>query len=113
MKGEANMTETLNGTRSDLEREAEAITEFAAELPETVPTEQVAARYSADKTYHEAREQFEHGVELVTEAVGRALWGEDLSGETLDKLPEVLRVATNELCEAVEEATAVARGDAI
>ncbi len=27
MKGEGNMTETLNGTRSDLERESESITD--------------------------------------------------------------------------------------
>jgi len=103
---EARLEERRN--RSPLEREMDELTSFAAELPATVPTEEVAARYSADQAYWEAEEKFKHSVGLASEAVRRALWGEAIPAETLERLPELLRFATDDLCEAIAEATAVA-----
>jgi len=93
---------------SPVEREADALTSFAAEFGASIPPEQIAARYSALERYWKSEQDFTEALEVVSGVLGAALCGSGVSAETLGAVPDALQAAIDDLWEAVDKATAVA-----
>jgi hypothetical protein len=91
-----------------LEREAVALTNLAAECGDSIPPEQIAARYSALRSYSKAEADLKEALEVVSSVITAGLCGEGMSPETLEALPDTLQAALDDLWEAIEEATKVA-----
>ena len=91
-----------------LEREAVALTNFAAECGDSITPEQIAARYSALQSYSKAEKDFNEALEVVSNVITASLCGEGVSPETLEAVPETLQAAIDDLWEAIEAANTVA-----
>jgi len=90
-----------------LEHEAVALTNFAAECGDSIPPEQIAARYSALQRYSKAERDFKEALEVVSNVITAGICGEAVSPETLEAVPDTLQAAIEDLWEAVDEAASV------